>query len=110
MSQLMHAVGMRDVDKSIFKMKHLDNIYMMIAWVTGIFLQVLVTEVPYFVSLFGTSRLGLMEWAVLGCLLAVHELLVLSDALFKKSDEKALAQFKEGNGHENGSPQPGEAV
>ncbi len=114
MSQLMHAVGMRDVNKSIFKMKHLDNIYMMIAWVTGIFLQVLVTEVPYFVALFGTSRLGLTEWAVLGCLsavpLAVHELLVLSDALFKKSDEKALAQFKEGNGHENGSPQPGEAV
>ncbi|GFI70503.1 calcium-transporting ATPase 1 [Lachnospiraceae bacterium] len=105
---------MRDVNKSIFKMKHLDNIYMMIAWVTGIFLQVLVTEVPYFVALFGTSRLGLTEWAVLGCLsavpLAVHELLVLSDALFKKSDEKALAQFKEGNGHENGSPQPGEAV
>ncbi|MDE6203214.1 MAG: cation-translocating P-type ATPase, partial [Lachnospiraceae bacterium] len=61
MSQLMHAVGMRDVNKSIFKMKHFDNIYMMIAWVIGIFLQVLVTEVPYFVSLFGTSRLSLSE-------------------------------------------------
>lgn len=114
MSQLMHAVGMRDVNKSIFKMKHLDNIYMLAAWFIGIFLQVLVTEVPYFVSLFGTSRLSLSEWAVLGCLsavpLAVHELLVLSDVLFRKADGKNLAEFQEGNGHENGSPQPGEAV
>jgi hypothetical protein len=41
-----------------------------------------VTEIPYLVRLFGTSRLDLNEWASLGLLsltpLLVHELLILS--------------------------------
>ena len=114
MSQLMHAVGMRDVNKSIFKMNHLENIYMIVAWAAGLALQALVTEIPYFVTLFGTSRLSLAEWGTLGLLssmpLVVHELLVLSDALLKRADEKALEDADKGQKHENGSPQPGEAV
>ncbi len=114
MSQLMHAVGMRDVNRSVFRMKHLENPYMLLAWGAGIALQVLVTEVPYFVSLFGTSRLSLSEWLSLVVLsampLVVHELLVLSDALQKKAQAGDLKKAAEGKEHEDSAPQPGEAV
>ncbi len=87
MSQLIHAVGMRDVNKSVFRMKHLENLYMLLALAIGLFLQVLVTEIPYFVKLFGTSRLSLTEWGVLFALsslpLIIHELLVFSEFLIK---------------------------
>ena len=115
MSQLVHAVGMRDVNKSVFKMKHLENKYMLAAWGIGLSLQVLVTEVPYFVELFGTSRLTLEEWGILGALstlpLIVHELLILSQMLFEsgrkdtESDEAEKSQQ-----HKNNSPQPGEVL
>ncbi len=99
MSQLMHAVGMRDVNKSIFKMNHLENIYMILAFVVGIALQALVTEIPYFVGLFGTSRLSFSEWARLGALsampLIIHELLVLSEALAKRAQKAAEGQIPE---------------
>lgn len=114
MSQLMHAVGMRDVNRSIFKMNHLENPYMMLAWGAGIALQALVTEIPYFVTLFGTSRLSLSEWLTLGALssmpLVIHELLVLSEMLQRKAEAAELKKAAKGKEHENGSPQPGEAV
>lgn len=107
MSQLVHAVGMRDVNKSVFKMKHLDNVYMLIAWAGGVFLQVLVTEIPYFVGLFGTSRLTVTEWAMLGLLsavpLAVHELLILSDFLVGGSGREKSENAGEGQGKEQGA-------
>lgn len=85
MSQLLHAIGMRDVNRSIFKMKHLENRYMLFALGIGLLLQMLVTEIPYFVTLFKTSRLSLEEWLVLGILscmpLVVHELLVFSQTI-----------------------------
>lgn len=112
MSQLVHAVGMRDVNKSVFRMKHLENIYMLIAWAAGVFLQVLVTEIPYFVNLFGTSRLSLSEWgilAVLSCMpLAVHELLILSDLLTGGSDNGILKNPGEGQKEKQGGGNPGE--
>ena len=50
------------------------------AFVVGIILQVAVTEITPLIQLFGTVRLGLMEWAQLIALsatpLIVHELLV----------------------------------
>lgn len=112
MSQLVHAVGMRDVNKSVFRMKHLENIYMLIAWAAGVFLQVLVTEIPYFVNLFGTSRLSLSEWGILALLscmpLAVHELLILSDILTGGSDNDILKNAGEGQKEKQGSGNPGE--
>lgn len=85
MSQLVHAVGMKDVNRSVFRMKHLENRYMLTALVIGFLLQFLVTEIPYFVTLFGTSRLSLKEWLLLGVLalvpLFVHELLCLFSAV-----------------------------
>ncbi len=90
MSQLFHAIGMRDVNKSVFRMDHLANHYMIFACVLGVGLQALVTEIPYFVSLFGTSRLSLQEWGMLGLLsampLAVHELLLIGGTEERKTD------------------------
>ena len=92
MSQLVHAIGMRDVNKSVFMMNHLNNPYMLLSWGIGVFLQVLVTEIPYFVDLFGTSRLSLKEWGTLFCLsglpLIVHELLLLSEKMIKIGEDR----------------------
>lgn len=89
MSQLFHAVGMRDVNKSVFRMNHFSNSYMMFACAVGFGLQALVTEIPYFVKLFGTTRLTLAEWgglAVLSCMpLVVHELLLFAGIVEKSS-------------------------
>lgn len=81
MAQLFHAVGMRDVETSLFCMNHLENKLMILAAAVGIGLQMLVTELPYFIGLFGVCRLTVFEWVKLLVLAAVplmaHELLVL---------------------------------
>ena len=90
MSQLVHAVGMKDVNRSVFRMKHLDNLYMMAALGIGFLLQFLVTEIPYLVTLFGTSRLSFKEWCMLEILalvpLFVHELLCLFSAIEERQE------------------------
>lgn len=81
MAQLFHAVGMRDVEMSLFRMNHLENRMMIVAFSVGIGLQALVTEVPYFIVLFGTCRLTVFDWVKLLVLasmpLLAHEILVL---------------------------------
>lgn len=81
MSQLFHAIGMRDKNRSIFKMNHLENPWMIVAFVLGIALQVMVTEIPYFVQAFQTVQLSLNTWLKLLALssvpLVVHELRLL---------------------------------
>ena len=120
MSQLVHAVGMRDVNRSVFKMNHLENRYMIVAWGLGITLQVLVTEVPYFIALFKTSRLGMDEWGILGVLsclpLVIHELLILSQKLLEMGRENETQgessnyseKTQQSKQHQNDSAQPGE--
>lgn len=92
MSQLVHAVGMRDVHCSVFRMKHLDNVYMLASLLLGFLLQFLVTEIPYLVGLFETSRLSLEEWLRLGVLalvpLLVHELLCLFTVIEERQAQK----------------------
>lgn len=79
MSQLFHAIGMRDVDCSLFRMKHFTNKLMMLAVVLGIALQALVTTVPYFINAFGTVPLSFSDWRMLLLLAAMpllaHEFL-----------------------------------
>ena len=81
-SQLFHAIGMRDVNRSVFKMNHRNNPYMIGAFAIGIALQVAVTEITPLIRLFGTVRLGFAEWMQLIALsvtpLIVHELLALA--------------------------------
>lgn len=81
MAQLFHAIGMRDVETSLFRMNHLENRLMILAFAVGIGLQMMVTEIPYFIGLFGTCRLSVLDWVKLLVLasmpLLAHELLVL---------------------------------
>ncbi len=109
MSQLIHAVGMRDVNKSVFRMKHLENFAMLLALGIGLLLQVLVTEIPYFVKVFGTSRLSLEEWGMLFGLSAmpmvIHELLVFSEFLIKGTFSSQ--DFEKGKKKQNKCAEPG---
>ena len=79
LSQLFHAVGMRDVGRSVFRMNHMENRLMLAAATLGVFLQVLVTENSRLVALFQTAALSGTEWRELLFLaaapLAAHELL-----------------------------------
>ena len=80
-SQLFHAIGMRDRDKSVLRMNHLDNPFMILAFFLGLALQVMVTEVPYFVQAFQTVQLSLGEWqwllGISAIPLLMHEILLL---------------------------------
>ncbi len=79
MSQLYHAVGMRDMGKSIFKMNHLNNKLMIGACILGFLLQFAVTEVPFLIHAFGTVSLSGQEWLRLSILsafpLLAHEVM-----------------------------------
>ena len=90
MAQLFHAIGMRDVRKSVFCMKPQENWLMLVAAVVGFSLQLLVTEIPYLTVAFGTAHLSLREWVRLGTLAAfpllAHELLILLSFDFRKSN------------------------
>jgi Ca2+-transporting ATPase len=81
MSQLFHAVGMRDTGRSVFRMNHRENKLMLAAWVAGFGLQFAVTGIPCLVSAFGTARLSVREWLCLTGLAAfpmiAHECMVL---------------------------------
>ncbi|MCM1188834.1 MAG: cation-translocating P-type ATPase [bacterium] len=81
MSQLWHAVGMRDMNRSVFRMNPFENPLMIAACVIGFLLQFAVTEVPFLIRAFGTSPLSGAEWLRLGILsampLAAHEIMVL---------------------------------
>ena len=69
-------------------MKHFENKLMVAAFVIGIMLQLLVTEIPYFIKMFGTCSLSLHEWLSLIFLAAMpllaHEILLLSPQKFSK--------------------------
>lgn len=99
-SQLFHAIGMRDVNRSVFKMNHKNNPYMLGAFAVGIALQVAVTEITPLIHLFGTVRLGLTEWLQLIALsatpLIVHELLVAVNRVrTHETQEKPEGQISE---------------
>ena len=81
MCQLYHAVGMRDMQKSVFAMRPWDNLLMVAACIIGFVLQFAVTEVPFLIAAFGTSHLSGQEWLLLNVLAAfpllAHEVVVL---------------------------------
>ena len=67
-------------------MKHWENKLMIAACAIGFVLQFAVTEVPFFISAFGTSHLTGREWLHLSllaaCPLLAHECIVLLGRLF----------------------------
>lgn len=98
-SELFHAIGMRNREVSIFKTGLFSNKLMLAAFGVGILLQVAVTEIPYFITMFGTVRLSVNEWMQLIFLSAMpllaHEILAFRPkhiAVGKKGykEEKAI--------------------
>ena len=91
MSQLFHAVGMRDVHRSVFTMNHLENKLMIAACGLGFLLQFAVTEIPFLINAFGTSPLSGQEWFRLIGLSAMpllaHEFMALFLAFTDKGKE-----------------------
>lgn len=85
MSQLWHAVGMRDTNRSVLCMNHFENKLMIVACVVGFLLQFAVTEVPFLINAFGTSPLSGREWMRLSLLSAAplfaHEIIALTFSL-----------------------------
>lgn len=81
LSQLFHAIGMRDREKSVFRMNHRANKLMIAAFFAGFALQVGVTEIPYLIHAFKTVALSLSEWIQLVILAAfpllAHEIMVV---------------------------------
>ena len=81
MSQLFHAVGMRDMGRSFFRMNHLENKLMALACILGFLLQFAVTEIPILITAFGTTHLQWEEWGILALLasfpLLAHEFMIL---------------------------------
>lgn len=81
MCQLYHAIGMRDVQKSVFAMRPRDNLLMVAACIIGFILQFAVTEIPFLIRAFGTSHLSGQEWLLLSVLAAfplfAHEVIVV---------------------------------
>ena len=88
MSQLFHAVGMRDVHRSIFRVNHLENKLMILACGVGFLLQFAVTEVPFLIGAFGTSSLSGQEWLRLIGLSAMPLLAHEFMALFLTAPER----------------------
>ncbi|HWQ58485.1 MAG TPA: cation-translocating P-type ATPase, partial [Clostridia bacterium] len=88
-SQLFHAVGMRNVDVSVFRMNHMANKVMLLALAAGLALQVAVTEVPFLVRVFATTQLELTEWLALVAVSTVplwaHEIICLLRKAGKRS-------------------------
>lgn len=87
-SQLFHAIGMRNYDKSLFKMNLFENKSMIGAFVIGLLLQLAVTEVPVLVEVFETSKLTVKEWSNLIIISMVpllsHEIIVAGKMILKK--------------------------
>jgi len=80
-SQIFHAIGMRNIDKSIFRMNHTNNKVMIAAFIIGILLQAAVTEINFLCTVFGTSKLSAVEWLILLAVTTIplwcHEIIVL---------------------------------
>ncbi|MGL5345764.1 MAG: cation-translocating P-type ATPase [Peptostreptococcaceae bacterium] len=92
LSQLFHAIGMRNIDKSIFKINHFNNKMMILSFIIGFILQIAVTEVPFLVSIFQTVQLEIAEWIYLILIstapMICHEIIVFFKFLLNKNSNK----------------------
>jgi len=76
-SELFHMIGMSDQHASILSILKKKNYLMFIVIIIGVFLQVIVTEIPVLVTFFRTESLTFLEWIwllLISCFpLVVHE-------------------------------------
>lgn len=81
LSELFHAIGMRNLEEPVFRMGLFSNPLMCGAFLFGLILQGAVTEIPFFTQLFHTVKLSVSEWSGLILLssapLWFHEIVTL---------------------------------
>lgn len=86
-SEIFHAIGMRNTKKSIFCFNHLNNRLMIIAAILGVVLQFIVVQTPVG-RIFGSTPLSSMQWLTVILLslipLVMHELIVLVQFIYAK--------------------------
>ena len=89
MSQLFHAIGMRDVTRPALRKGMFQNRVMLLAFFLGVALQVAVTEISVLCHAFGTVRLCFAEWGSLLGLASVplimHEVIAWSSNAGRKN-------------------------
>lgn len=86
-SEIFHAIGMRNTKKSIFAFNHLNNKLMLIAGALGLVLQFVVVGTPVG-RIFGSTPLSAMQWLIVLLLslapLVMHEIIVLIQFIYGK--------------------------
>lgn len=94
LSELFHAVGMRNREVSVFSRELPKNTVMAFAFFGGILLQAAVTGIPWLSRLFKASVLGIGDWLVLLPLsaapLLTHELL----AAFRRTGQRNQEEIR----------------
>lgn len=84
-SQLFHAIGMRNTKTSIFENMKNHNPMIWLSLGIGLLLQLIITQIPYLSGVFSTATLGFNDWIYLIFLslmpLVVHEAIVLIRSL-----------------------------
>lgn len=94
LSELFHAIGMRNLEEPVFRVGLFSNPMMCGAFLFGFFLQVAMTELPFLTQVFHTSRLNGGEWAVLllvsAAPLCFHELFTCVRPLFSSSKSRSV--------------------
>ena len=86
LSQLFHAIGMRNIHVPILKSGLFRNQLMLLAFFIGLSLQIAVTEIPYLTMCFGTAQLSFLEWGALLLIAAIP--LFLHDGLLAFSKQE----------------------
>lgn len=88
-SQLFHAIGMRNVNRSLFRMNHLENRFMLFAFFLGLVLQVAIVEIPALNVFFSTTPLDAVHWVLAFGLallpLVAHECIVLGKRFTRRA-------------------------
>ncbi len=91
--ELFHMLGMSNVKQSFVRVFKNKNLMMLIAFLSGILLQLAVVEIPFVRSLFSTFDLSLREWIITLSLslipLIIHEISVLVHFVQKRKSKKA---------------------
>lgn len=91
-SQLFNAIGMRNLDKSVFTMNPFNNRMMIVAVAAGFLLQIAVTEIPFFEVIFNAAELSIKEWLMLTALstapIWLHEIIVIVRKIAMKKEPR----------------------
>lgn len=94
-SQLFHMIGMTSTTKSFVHVFKSKNWLLLVAFIFGIGMQILITEVPFIEEFFSTAQLTLVEWLYVIALsvvpLIIHEIIVLVKFIRKRIKNRNLA-------------------